>query len=561
MPQNHKDPTWLNTLLFVATFLTLGLILFSAYKGWKEDRALHLGQEDHSAMIANITINLSGIPHQEHCLTCHPQGRAANLSGHGKGVTRAHPPVIPHSIDDLGCTGCHLGEGMARDLVISHGVLGMGARKVLAGEDLQASCYRCHELKPLGGAEKAWEGFQLFSMNACDTCHNIDGLEGGSGGGMYGPDLSEVGSFLGLKQIQVAIEDPKAEPENSIMPKFSLSPGQIASISYFLKSRTKEPFYETPMAKMVRIKKQALIWEVGERKISPLAIDLLRDKKCLACHKFQGEDGQVGPDLTFMAHMRSENYIKNFLHTPGKEIPGAIMPWVRLTLEEEERVVDSLQQKERENHLHGMKPKHLYMKLCQRCHAAQGDGFGTIQPNLANFPRAFWKNGEFFRRIPDGRIIQSIEKGVPGTSMPPYGGLLGNQAVDSLVDLLFGEFIRINRNDKRQDLPVPPKRAMMLGQQKTEKEYIKYCSICHGVGGNGKGPEYLKYLPRPRDLTNYPYFASLSDERIALAVAYGVPSTRMQPFIDKIPPETIWSLVKKIREFSGNDGNFDKSIG
>jgi len=145
--------------------------------------------------------------------------------------------------------------------------------------------------------------------------------------------------------------------------------------------------------------------------------------------------------------------------------------------------------------------------------------------------------------------------------MPPYGDLLGNQAVDSLVDLLFGEFIRIKRDDKRHDLPVPPKPAIVLAQQKTEKEYTKHCSICHGVGGNGKGPEYLKYLPRPRDLTNHPYFGSLFDERIVLAIAYGVPSTGMQPFIDKIPPETIWALMKKIREFSGKDGKFDKSIG
>lgn len=63
------------------------------------------------------------------------------------------------------------------------------------------------------------------------------------------------------------------------------------------------------------------------------------------------------------------------------------MPWISMTQQEEERVVQSLQQKDRGNHLHGLRPKHLYMMLCQRCHAAQGDGFGTIHPNLANFPR------------------------------------------------------------------------------------------------------------------------------------------------------------------------------
>jgi len=79
-------------------------------------------------------------------------------------------------------------------------------------------------------------------MNACDTCHNVDGLAGG----VYGPDLSAVGSSLGLKQIQAAIEDPKADPENSIMPKFSLSPEQIRPYPIFLKSRMKESPHETP---------------------------------------------------------------------------------------------------------------------------------------------------------------------------------------------------------------------------------------------------------------------------------------------------------------------------
>ncbi len=468
-----------------------------------------------------------------------------------------HPSISPHSIDDLGCTACHLGEGMARDLVISHGVPGLGARKVLAGQDLQASCYRCHELKPLLGAEKAWEGFQLFSANACDACHNVEGLAGGR----YGPDLSEVGSFLGLEQIQKAIEDPKAEPENSIMPKFSLSPEQIKATAYFLKSRTRESLYETPMIKRVRMKEQARLRERGVGKIAGAGKAILQEKKCLACHKFENEDGQIAPDLTYMAYMRQEDYIRTFLYNPGKEIPGAIMPWISMTQEEGKDIVRTLRERGKENHLHGMSAKQNYMMLCQRCHAARGDGLGTIQPNLACFPRAFWRNAEFFRRIPDERIIKSIEKGIPGTSMPPYRDLLGQESIDSLIGLVFREFIRIKRAEKRNDLAVPPKPAVALLREKTEQEYIKHCSSCHGIAGNGKGPEYLKYLPRPRDLTNHPYFMSITDDRIALAIFYGVPGTGMSPFAKRISSESIWSLVNKIRELSGSQGEAGKSIG
>ncbi len=550
---DRRDPSWINTLLLIATFLTLSLVVLAAYRGWKEDRALHYSdQAGHSASIADITVNLSGIPHQEHCLTCHPQGRAANLSGKAK-VVKEHPDIAPHSIYGLGCTGCHMGEGMARDLVISHGFLGMGARQVLAGQDLQASCYRCHELKPLSGAEKAWEGFQLFFATACDTCHSV----ASQGEGRYGPDLSEVGSFLGLKRIQKAIEDPKAEPKNSIMPKFSLSPEQIKAISYFLKSQVKDPLYETPMTRMVRRETKIMGKAKEEARFPAGGKEILGEKKCLACHKFQEEDSPIGPDLTYMAYMRNEEYIRNFLHNPGKEIPGAIMPWISMTQQEEERVIHYLRAKEEGGHLHGNSPKHLYMSLCQRCHAAQGDGFGIIQPNLANFPRAFWKNAEFFRRIPDERVAASVERGIPGTSMPPYGELLGRESINSLIDLIFREFIRTRRDDKRSDLTVPPRPAVLLEKKKTEKVYMKYCSSCHGIAGTGKGPEYLKYLPRPRDLTNRPYFRALTDERIALEIAYGISGTAMAPFIEKISGEDIWSLVKKVREFSGAYGAGD----
>ena len=268
----RKDPTWVNSLLLTASLLTLALVLASAYRGWRDDRILHpTGHAGHSGVIADISVNLSGVSHQEHCLTCHPQGKGARVSGRELILQNDHPSVSPHSIDDLGCTGCHLGEGMARDLVISHGRLGNEARKVLAGEELQATCYRCHELKSISGAEKAWEGFGAFSENACDTCHNAVGREGGR----YGPDLSEVGSSLGLRQIQKAIEDPKAEPENSIMPKFSLSPEQLTAISYFLKSRMRESLFETPMLKMARMKERDRLRQRAEEEIAPVGKNFL----------------------------------------------------------------------------------------------------------------------------------------------------------------------------------------------------------------------------------------------------------------------------------------------
>ncbi len=90
-----KDPSWINILLFVATFLTLSLVLVAAYQGWREDRALHYSEQaGHSEIIADITVNLSGIPHQEHCLTCHPQGKS-DKSQSKTAMVKEHPVYRP----------------------------------------------------------------------------------------------------------------------------------------------------------------------------------------------------------------------------------------------------------------------------------------------------------------------------------------------------------------------------------------------------------------------------------------------------------------------------------
>ena len=196
------------------------------------------------------------------------------------------------------------------------------------------------------------------------------------------------------------------------------------------------------------------------------------------------------------------------------------------------------------------------MMLCQRCHAAQGDGFGIIQSNLANFPRPFRKNADFFRSIPDKRIVESIEKGIPGTSMPPYGELFGRETTNAVVDLLFRVFIRTERADKKAVAP-PAKTAVLPSPETSKATFKREFSRCHGLEGNGKDPEYLKHLPRPRDLTNRPYFNWLTDERIASAISYGIPGTGMRPFADKIPSASIWGLVNTIREFSSVRGTDD----
>jgi len=98
-------------------------------QGMEEDRALHYSdQAGHSAIIADITVNLSGIPHQEHCLTCHPQGRAANLSARRRS-SKSTLILLPIRFMLWAAPVAIMGEGMPGIWLYPMGP-GNGARQV-----------------------------------------------------------------------------------------------------------------------------------------------------------------------------------------------------------------------------------------------------------------------------------------------------------------------------------------------------------------------------------------------------------------------------------------------
>lgn len=540
-----SEPRWINRLLIVSALLA-GVAAGAFLVAGVQQRRGH----DHGA-IADVTVNLGGRPVREHCPTCHPSGGKAHSD-------QLHPDIAPHLPEKLGCTGCHLGEGMALDVTISHGLAGLGARTVLKGRDLQASCYRCHELKPLPGAERGWGGYRLFREKACDACHHVAGL---GRGGRFGPDLSAVGSHLGLVQIADAISEPRRSPPNSIMPRFPLSRSQIAQLGYFLKSRVADPLYATPMqieAGLVDL--PALPTEPGA--------GLLGRARCLACHRFHEEDGRIAPDLSAIGDMRTADYLERFIANPDRLVPGAIMPRMPLNGDETAELLRYLIREARAPALRhhagqgrgepaalpaGARARQLYMELCQRCHAAAGDGFGPIQPNLAGFPRAFLGNRTFFRRIDDDRLVASLRDGIAGTSMPPYGRLLDVGSRQELVDLLYAAFIGGVRHDKELLVPLPQQVSVAFSAAGTDDLFRKYCVRCHGVAGTGSGPEHLSHLPRPRNLTNRPYFAVVSDERIARAIVDGVPGTAMPAFRQHLDGKETWALVAKVRALAGGE--------
>lgn len=542
-----SPPGWINPGLIAAALFACVATAAAWFYGGQQNA-------QHDGMIADLTYNLGGRDVREHCTTCHVEGGPASAELQAAVAhpdmahpDMGHPDIAPHSIETLGCTSCHEGEGMALDIKLSHGLTGLGGRRILSGAEVQGRCFACHELTPLQGAERPWQGYELFRQKACSLCHPLDGL---ATGGYFGPDLSQIGSQLGLDRLLTAIREPRSDPANSIMPRFPLSRRQAQDLSLFLKSRVADPLYATPM------QIQAGLIQLPEVPFVPPDVDLrpgedlLYRGQCLACHKFGAEDGYVAPDLTHIGRMRAKTYIREFLDRPHRLIPGAIMPPSPLDSRQRDALAEFLGREATGQE--DSRGKNLYMHQCQRCHAADGSGRGPIEPNLATFPRAFAGNADFFRRRDDERLRRSVERGIAGTSMPPYGDLVDAAAREELLDLIFTAFIGIEPEDKISLQPLPPQPQRPSAPAQTDALYAQNCLSCHGRTGTGKGPESLQYLPRPRNLTNTPYFSERSDEQIARAIADGVPGTAMPAFRDHLKAQQLWDLVARVRAWSGD---------
>ena len=531
--QDHQDrlTRWIDRGLYLAATLFVIAVAAVLWSGWHRLPPLPGGK------IADITINLNGHPVREHCTTCHPQGSLAD--------GRAHPNIAPHRSDLLGCTACHLGEGMALDPVLSHGLSDHDPRRVLAGGDLQGRCYACHDLAPLPGAERAWAGYRLFGKKGCDLCHSLGDV---GAGGYFGPDLGTIGSQLSLRRLRRAIRAPRQGRPVSVMPRFPLSPRQVDALALFLKSRISAPYNSTPMQRRVR--------QLREAPASPAADatgrELLQQLKCLACHRFGPKDGRIAPDLTHIGAQRPAGFLQAFLRDPDREIPGAIMPLPRMGAASR-RAVATFLSTQAASPVRKSAPRALYMELCQRCHAANGDGHGPIQPNLAQFPRPFAGNAPFFRRVSDARLRRSLREGVPGTSMPPYGRLLSEKARAGLLDLLYADFIGIGRHDKAAQQPLPSRPSILPAPRVRATLYGRACARCHGVAGNGWGEDGLGVRPRPRNFTSRPFMTAVDDPRLARAIADGVPGTAMPHFRRRLTGAQIWGLVARIRGFAGRN--------
>ncbi len=533
-----------------------------------------------SPRIEQIIVTSFGQGRVDRCMTCHlavDDPRFEKLAN----PTKTHPYSAAmgdtvkngrwerrHKFSDFGCTVCHDGQGRGLQAHYSHGedhywpdplsgyVAQAGWRKdylpMLKGKEfMEANCAQCHTQDNFPGTATVERGRKLFYSTNCYGCHRIEGLSDGT----LGPDLTEAGSKFKVDYLWESVADPRANLATSVMPKFTLPDQDIKALVIFLKSRKGKNLAETEIERY-RVKLTGGA-ELIQANVKPVVITpsamlqqgetLINDRACLACHRIGSKDGGIAPDLSFEGLVKNEEWILAHFRNPRQTMPDSIMPSFRFT-EDEFKAMTA--------YLAGLKSaskpasaQETYKAFCERCHGDKGDGHGKIAIYLDPYPRDLTKAGFMNSKTMD-RLKASIKTGVAGTSMPAWGKVLDDPQVDGVLDFVLTTYTKEKRRElKPRKVPEKNPVAMSATSAKQGEDlFVQRCAGCHGRKADGKGPNSLDILPRPRNLRNSWFVDTVSDQRLFDSILYGVQGTAMPSWIDYgLSNNEVGNLVNFIR--------------
>jgi sulfur oxidation c-type cytochrome SoxX len=512
--------------------------------------------EARSPKIEQTIVTSFGDTRVDRCTTCHIASDDPRFVGHAQPL-KSHPYSAAmgdvqrngrwerrHKFADFGCTVCHDGQGRGLETKFSHGedefwpepLTGYVtqatwrkdfAPKLKGKEYMEASCAQCHTGENFAGTPNVNRGRKLFYSMNCYGCHKIDGMSEGT----LGPDLTEVGKKFKIDYLWESVVEPRANSAASFMPKFNLSDADVRALVVFLKSRRGVNFAETSLDRYkAHVENVAVVIPPGTAG-EKAGEQLITDRACTACHKLGQRDGGIAPDLSYEGLIRDNDWMMEHFKAPRSRMPDSIMPTFRFPEEDFQRISAYLGSLKTPPP--AMTPAETYKALCERCHGEKGDGEGKVAWYLDPSPRDLTK-AAFMTSKPRERFVSAIQDGVPGTSMPTWKNILKSEQVDGVLNYVLTTFTKEKaREIKPRSLPdTNPVASTAASIQHGEQVFLDRCTGCHGRKADGKGPNSLDINPKPRNLRNSAFVASVNDRRLFDSILYGVQGTAMPSWID-----------------------------
>ncbi len=488
----------------------------------------------------------------DRCVTCHAGVDDPRMSDVPQPYT-AHPGrwVELHPPEQLGCTVCHGGQGLATTSADAHGEAPFWDHPLLPRSYLYSSCAQCHGEDRLFGPEGliasglAGEssepaallalGRSLARSKGCLGCHKLGGV-----GGMLGPALDLEGEktahdfdFSSYPEAHTPAEwlrahflEPDAVSPGTVMPATATDPQQADALTaYMLSLRTVRE-----RVGVGKVHEQVSLLDEGAE---------LYALYCSACHGADGVMGEV-PDIWTPSLRNADAQAVAgddfYRHIVSRGKSGTDMPaWHEdaggLRRAEIDALVAYLRGWQHEGAETAIasatrgdvrRGRAYYQGLCANCHGYSGEG------GLGNALRP----DTFLALAPDDFLARTIVEGRPGTAMPAWKHL-STQAVSDLLAYL----------RSWQPVPAPWEEVQDALARADPEELVRHgaalyrgsCASCHGAAGEGAvGPSLAganilgsvddlflyRTLREGRPGTAMPAWPQLSARKLAGLIAY-----------------------------------------
>ena len=257
----------------------------------------------------------------DRCTSCHVGLKEASLSDVALQPYRKHP-VIPHNLDQFGCTVCHRGQGAATTVAEAHNSTLAWEQPILPAKYIESSCGQCHG-GPLLGTPQLNQGRALLAREGCVHCHTVKLPDGSVMKATDDPrSLSHIADKTTREWIFAWLKDPQAYATTATMPNFKLSNDDARDISAFLIANSAPVAGDTLSVPATRSTDPAA------------AASLYGESFCASCHAVQNAagnmvGGNLGPELTRIGSKVKPEWLQAWIRNPRAYDPGTAMPHYR----------------------------------------------------------------------------------------------------------------------------------------------------------------------------------------------------------------------------------------
>ncbi|MBI2964468.1 MAG: c-type cytochrome [Deltaproteobacteria bacterium] len=198
----------------------------------------------------------------------------------------------------------------------------------------------------------------------------------------------------------------------------------------------------------------------------------------------------------------------------------------------------------------------LYLRECAACHGERGDGAGPAAEFLSPRPRDFTARVFKVRTTDSGipprteDVLRTIERGFPGTAMPPFEFLTEPERRQVAAQVLALAGLLHNAEPPRLPVPASPppttRESVAHGKQLYRDAE---CFSCHGKSGKGDGPSAATLRdvddrPIPaRNLTGGLFRGGADRVDLYYRISGGMDGSPMPEFGSSIDEGDRWALV------------------